>query len=134
MSLTERLKAAQAVRQAEAAGNSKSPPPETGASAVLDLRSNAEPALDLTDAQPDWALAEPIGASEGNGAGISYDPVRNGDASLAFGDAEPLIADRESRQLCPRCGGTTQIDLYDQVHQVVSLSCTTCFHMFRVPA
>ena len=125
MSLTERLKAAQAVRQAEAAGKAPSQPPEGGASAVLDLRRNAEPALDLTNNRPD---------GEGNGAGISYDPVRNGDASLAFGDADPLIADRESRQLCPRCGGTTQIDLYDQVHQVASLSCTTCFHMFRVPA
>ena len=67
------------------------------------------------------------------GGGIMYDPVRNGDATRSFAEAAPVVADRDSRQPCPRCGGATQIDLYDQVHMVASLSCNTCFHMFRVP-
>ena len=52
----------------------------------------------------------------------------------AFDDPSTLMADRMSTMLCPRCGGATQIDLFDQVHQTTSLSCLTCFHMFRVEA
>ena len=128
MSLSERLKAAQAVRQASAAAAAE----RAGADdreAVLDLRAADRPAVDLTGAPAD--ADGPAGAG---GSGIVYDPVRNGDASRAFGEVIPLVADRESRTPCPKCGGTTQIDLYDEVHQVISLSCNTCFHMFRVPA
>ncbi len=64
--------------------------------------------------------------------GISYNPVRDGDASAAFGDPSPFMPDRTSAIPCPRCGEATQIDLFDQVHQTTSLSCLTCFHMFRV--
>ncbi|MGZ4717783.1 MAG: hypothetical protein ACXWCB_13940, partial [Acidimicrobiales bacterium] len=80
------------------------------------------------DRSPD----EPVWAA--GAEGISYNPVRDGDATSAFGDPSPLMADRTSSILCPRCGGTTQIDLFDQVHQTTSLSCLTCFHMFRVQA
>ncbi len=129
MSLSERLKAAQAVRQASAAAAGARTGAE-GDEAVLDLRGPDQPAVDLTGTtSPDEGAAPGAG-----GSGIVYDPVRNGDASRAFGDVIPLVADRESRQPCPRCGGATQIDLYDQVHQVISLSCNSCFLMFRVPA
>jgi len=33
---------------------------------------------------------------------------------------------------CLRCGGAAHIDLFDQVHHTLSLSCVECFHMFRV--
>jgi len=135
MSLTERLKAAQAVRQAEAAPSLG--PPAEPAEAVLDLRTASELAVDLTGSEPTRAIADPAGPAGPTGGisgGTSYDPVRSGDASLASGDGNPLVADRVSYQNCPRCGGPTQVDLFDQVHQMVSLSCNTCFHMFRAPA
>ena len=64
--------------------------------------------------------------------GIAYDPVRSGDSSTSFGDHSPTVVDRASAYSCPRCGAPTQIDLIDQVHQTVSLSCKSCFHMFRI--
>lgn len=131
MTLSERLKAAEANRQAEARraqpGDAFTPADDD---AVLDLRASGTPLIDLGDGQPNWTFVE---TDQSGGMGIDYDPVRNGDASHAFGDAQTLAADRLSTVPCPRCGGTTQIDLFDQVHQMVSLSCNTCFHMFRVP-
>lgn len=124
MSLSERLKAAEAVRRSASA-------PPLAEQAVVDLRAPSAPTIDLTGNDPDWVFADPAPAADG---GIAYDPTRKGDASLAFGDGDSLLADRRSAQPCPRCGGPTQVDLYDQVHQMVSLSCTTCFHMFRQPA
>ena len=68
--------------------------------------------------------------------GVSYDPVRNGDASSAFGTPDSVVADHPpvhpQADPCPRCSGPTQVDLVDQVHQTASLSCLDCFHMFRV--
>ena len=82
MSLSERLRAAEVVRQA-----SSEP-----AGPIADLSQPMSPVLDLTD-----------------------------------GSTKPSAA-----VTCPRCGGATHIDLFDQVHQTLSLSCVECFHMFRV--
>ena len=103
MSLSERLKAAEAARQI---AEHPLDAPEQDA-VVLDLRPHMAPLLDLTDVG-----AEPL---------TPPTPL-----------PLPVDEDRRSDHPCPRCGGVTQIDLFDQVHQTVSLSCTECFHMFRV--
>jgi hypothetical protein len=82
MSLSERLRVADAARQTSS----------RAANPVIDLSQPAAPVLDLTDA--------------------TMKPT--------------------ATVLCPRCGGPTHVDLFDQVHQTLSLSCTECFHMFRV--
>ena len=78
------------------------------------------------------ATDEPVWAA--GAEGISYNPVRDGDATAAFGEPPPAWPTARPPSLCPRCGGATQIDLFDQVHQTTSLSCLACFHMFRVEA
>jgi hypothetical protein len=136
MSLTERLKAAEAVRLANE--HPLEAPPEQP---VVDLRTASEPLIDLTGVPAQSASASaPRSASpmtlvppiKAGSVGISYNPVRTGDASLTFGEMVPVEEDRQSDQVCPRCGSVTQVDLFDQVHQMLSLSCTQCFHMFRV--
>ena len=133
MSLSDRLRAAELKRRGIATDTADS---------TIDLTSEGAAVIDLTarrhkssgstlepyrfDPSPD----EP--ALTAGAVGISYNPVRDGDATSAFGDPSPLMTDRTSSIPCPKCGGTTQIDLYDQVHQTTSLSCLDCFHMFRV--
>ena len=107
MSLSNRLRAAEEQRR-RATGSGGAPAADDP---VIDLSSADGPQLDLT---------RPAGSS----------PL--GDASFAFAGPVPLGADRLPHRACPRCGGATQVDLLDQVHQTVSLSCTSCFHMFRV--
>jgi hypothetical protein len=121
MSLSERLKEAEHERR-----RSAGLPPERALDAfgpVVDVTGadSGGTVIDLTD------RTDPQAAS-----GIAYDPVRTGDASSAFGDPAPVVPDRLSNYACPRCGGRTQVDLIDQVHQTVSLSCLSCFHMFRI--
>jgi len=140
MSLSDRLRAAEEKRRglatdADEASTIDLTSPDA---AVIDLTARRQrssggphPAGDTLEPYPFGAPAdEPVWAV--GAEGISYNPVRDGDATSAFGDPSPLMADRTSPILCPRCGGATQIDLFDQVHQTTSLSCLTCFHMFRV--
>jgi hypothetical protein len=129
MSLSQRLKEAERERRRSAGLPPEPPvrpePPEADVDA-------AEPVVDVTGPSADVIdLTRRAGGPAGAG-GIAYDPVRNGDASSAFGEAAPVATDRMSNHPCPRCGGPTQVDLIDQVHQTVSLSCLSCFHMFRV--
>jgi len=144
MSLSERLRAAEQQRK-------RAESPSSDDDSTIELTSTGAAVIDLTsrrrqgpgpypgarvddgtlepyrfDPTPD----EPVWAA--GAEGISYNPVRDGDATSAFGDPSPLLADRSTATPCPRCGGTTQIDLFDQVHQTTSLSCIDCFHMFRV--
>jgi hypothetical protein len=145
MSLSDRLRAAEQKRQGTA-------PPDDDSS--VDLTTDGAAVIDLTtrrrqgsgpypgapgqrDTLEPYPFDQPVddGPVWAAGAeGISYNPVRDGDASAAFGDPSPQMADRTSSTPCPRCGGVTQIDLFDQVHQTTSLSCLSCFHMFRVQA
>jgi hypothetical protein len=145
MSLSDRLRAAEQKRQRTA------PPTDDP---ELDLTPEGAAVIDLTtrrrqsvgpypgapgqrDTLEPYRFDQPVdeGPVWAAGAeGISYNPVRDGDASAAFGDPSPSMADRTSSTPCPRCGGVTQIDLFDQVHQTTSLSCLSCFHMFRVEA
>ena len=127
MSLSQRLKEAEQARR-----RSAGLPPERPSAAdddpVVDVSGPTADVIDLTRRTASSATPlDPSGA-----AGIVYDPVRHGDASSAFGDPAPVATDRLSTYACPRCGSRTQVDLIDQVHQTVSLSCLSCFHMFRV--
>jgi hypothetical protein len=61
------------------------------------------------------------------------------DADVDLDDGrEPVLRNPQvgarSRIECEQCGGPCQIDLIDAVNQTVSLSCLSCFHMFRVDA
>jgi hypothetical protein len=124
MTLSQRLKEAEHERR-----RSAGLPPEPPAKSV----DSSDLVVDVTEADTTGTVIDLTQRSApGGAAGIAYDPVRNGDASSAFGDPLPLVLDRESSYACPRCGGRTQVDLVDQVHQTVSLSCLSCFHMFRV--
>ena len=136
MSLSQRLKEAEQERRRSAGLPPEPPatPASTSSEPVVDVTGPTADVIDLTRRSAASAIplgsttpAEPPGA-----AGIAYDPVRHGDASRGFGEAEPLTTDRLSNYPCPRCGSRTQGDLVDQVHQTVSLSCLSCFHMFRV--
>jgi len=119
MSLSQRLKEAEKERRISAGLPPERPAPE----AVVELGPSDEVVIDLTQAE----------RPEVGTTGIAYDPVRNGDAASAFGDHEPELALPDVASYpCPRCGGRTQVDLVDQVHQTISLSCLSCFHMFRV--
>jgi hypothetical protein len=126
MSLSQRLKQAEDERRrwagppAEPAERTDEPAVASAPPASVILGDEDEVVVDLTERVP-------MG-----GGGIAYDPVRNGDATSAFGDPEPVLTDRTTTVVCPRCGGPTQVDLVDQVHQTTSLSCLDCFHMFRV--
>ena len=123
MSLSQRLKEAEHERR-RSAGLPPEPPAKVDPSApIVDVTASDTTGnvIDLTERSAAAATS-----------GIVYDPVRNGDASSAFGDPEPVVLDRLSSYPCPRCGGRTQVDLVDQVHQTVSLSCLSCFHMFRI--
>lgn len=123
MSLSQRLKEAEHERR-----RSAGLPPERPAKV-----DPSAPVVDITASDSTGNVIDLTERTSSNGAsGIAYDPVRSGDASSAFGDPEPLVLDRLSSYPCPRCGGRTQVDLFDQVHQTVSLSCLSCFHMFRI--
>jgi hypothetical protein len=112
----------------------------TSGAAVIDLTARRQQAGHGSRSPGDALRPYPFDATSDSNVwaagaeGISYNPVRDGDATSAFGEPSPLMADRSSNTPCPRCGGLTQIDLYDQVHQTTSLSCLSCFHMFRVHA
>ena len=130
MSLSQRLKQAQYERR-RSAGLPVEPPDRTRGDettrdgAVVELDGSQEGVvIDLTRSLP-HAVSP---------TGIDYDPVRYGDATGGFGDFLTEPSDNRSTYPCPRCGGSTQIDLIDQVHQTISLSCLNCFHMFRVDA
>ena len=144
MSLSDRLRAAEQQRRSstDTDDSDDAALDLTSGAAVIDLTArrrqisgnrsgrggadgSLEPYLFEPSDDPVWAA----GAE-----GISYNPVRDGDASAAFGEPSSFMADRMSPIPCPRCGEATQIDLFDQVHQTTSLSCLTCFHMFRVEA
>jgi hypothetical protein len=144
MNLSDRLRAAERQRRGLA--------PTTDDDSSLDLTDEGAAVIDLTarrrqgsgrgagapgTSDPLEPYPFPPPADDGpvwaaGAEGISYNPVRDGDATAAFGDPSPFMADRTSNTPCPRCGGATQVDLYDQVHQTTSLSCLSCFHMFRV--
>src|SRR3954471_7923207 len=108
MTLSERLKVA-AIARRNAAGLPDEPALRGWAG---DRAPSPEPVIDLTD----------------DAVGIAYNPVRSGDASSAFGDLDTETRHRADGIECPRCGAATHLDLFDQVHQTASLSCTSCFH------
>jgi hypothetical protein len=134
VSLSQRLKEAAQERRISAGLPPEPDPAPTDAAgadptadpAVVDLSDPAgdDVVIDLTQ-----VLARDLGPT-----GVAYDPVRDGDATRSFDgdDSSLLTGNQAAADPCPRCGGRTQIDLIDQVHQTVSLSCLSCFHMFRV--
>lgn len=136
MSLSQRLKDAEQDRQraAEVSGEDGGQDSNSNVIDLSDVRSAAEQAHG-SGAGPSQPLEHALRDARLTAVaptGIAYDPVRNGDASSAFHDPDPITLDRASNYECPRCGGTTQVDLIDQVHHTVSLSCLDCFHMFRL--
>jgi hypothetical protein len=135
MSLSQRLKEAEEQRRQLSAPPGDRVVTDSGGSNVIDLtdaRIAADRQLASDDQQPLEHALRGARLTAVSPTGIAYDPVRNGDATSAFHDPDPMVLDRLSSYECPRCGGETQVDLIDQVHQTVSLSCLECFHMFRV--
>ena len=136
MSLTARLKQAEQKRR-KSAGLPDLPGDREPDEPVVDLSQTGASVIDLTGARTAAeATAETLSApgprlTSVPDRSIAFDPVRDGDATSAFRDRDP-VTDGRTRYPCPRCGSATQIDLIDQVHQTVSLSCLSCFHMFRV--
>jgi hypothetical protein len=113
MSLSERLKVAE---QARRGSSGLTPGAPISPSAMVDLTEPIAPVLDLTDRYDD----------------ISSGPAPGAGASGEFDETMPVADDRTTGTPCPRCGGTTRLDLIDQVHQTASLGCTSCFYMFKV--
>jgi hypothetical protein len=107
MSLSDRLKQAEQDRSPSAMPSldpaARIAPPVT-VSPVIDLTRGFEPILDLTDR--------------------SMAPIE------LFGMDGPTHHE-PAETPCPRCGGPTHVDMFDQVQQATSLSCLACFHMFR---
>ena len=127
MSLSERLKVAERARRRST--GDVAPEANSRPEVTLDLSSPGAAVVDLTDLAPAPTTAI---APEAPLDAISYSPMRNGDGSSAFTDVSPATRLRTAGIVCPRCGGATQLDLFDQVHNTASLSCSSCFHMFRV--
>ena len=133
MSLSERLKQAQQERS-----STHEPAVPDPTAPVIDVTPEDGPVLDLTTpTTPTTAPIALFGIDGGAGAGtstegVSYSPIRTGGASSAFSEFDPVTADHTTGTLCPRCGGPTHLDMVDQVHQMASLSCLACFHMFQV--
>ena len=143
MSLSDRLRAAEQQRRSSTTSADDSTLDLTSSdAAVIDLTARRQQSSGSRAGHGSESTLEPYRFEPGpdepmwaaGAEGISYNPVRDGDATRAFDDPTTLMADRMSSMLCPRCGGATQIDLFDQVHQTTSLSCLACFHMFRVEA
>ncbi len=145
MSLSQRLKAAEYDRRL-AAGlpvDHLDRPGEPGQAPVqLDVRQPGDPVIDLT--QSDWAdvieLGQPPQAPTApprptgdspSSVETSAPPGSGGPDDVSV--AGPQVGER-SRLECPHCGGPTQIDLVDTVGHTISLSCLSCYHMFRVEA
>jgi len=136
MSLSQRLKEAERERRRSAGLPPEPPSPSESTEPLVDVSGPGADVIDLTERTSSNAVpllsATPASDDPQGASGIAYDPVRHGDASSAFGDTAPVVVDRLSNYACPRCGGRTQVDLIDQVHQTISLSCLSCFHMFRI--
>ncbi len=136
MSLSQRLKAAEYDRRL-AAGLPVDhlSRPAVGEQARVDVRKPDAPVVDLTEGP--WADVIEMG----DGASMSTPPSVDEptpqhsldepvDEPVSIG---PQVGQR-SRLECPQCGGPTQVDLVDPVGHTVSLSCLSCYHMFRVEA
>jgi hypothetical protein len=130
MSLSQRLKAAEYDRRL-AAGLpvdhlTKSVPVEE---ARVDVTTSEAPVIDLTEA---WAQRDviPIERSTPRPKRASATTSPGTSEASAFSGA-PEVGQR-SRVECEQCGGPCQVDLVDALHQTVSLSCLSCYHMFRV--
>ncbi len=143
MTLSQRLREAEYDRRL-AAGlpvdhlrTSAPPPAEAAAQARLDLSEPDAPVIDLTRARPARdAIVTPV--PERHDAAPSRSDATTGAPGTASSDEGTGAAitaasvGQRSRIECPQCGGPTQIDLVDAVNQTVSLSCLSCFHMFRM--
>ena len=129
MSLSQRLKAAEYDRRL-AAGLpvdhlTKSAPAEQ---ARVDVTAAEAPVVDLTEA---WARRDVIPVERRPPARRRRRPPPRRDAEAPASSGAPEVGQR-SRIECEQCGGPCQVDLVDAVNQTVSLSCLSCYHMFRV--
>ena len=130
MSLSQRLKAAEYDRRL-AAGLpvdhlTKSVPAEQ---ARVDVTAAEAPVIDLTEA---WARREVIPVESPTprpSPASATTPPETSEAPASSG--VPEVGQR-SRIECEQCGGPCQVDLVDALNQTVSLSCLSCYHMFRV--
>jgi hypothetical protein len=134
MSLSDRLKQAEQER-------SPTRPPTGDAGTVgsapvgpvIDLTRASGPVLDLTDRSTApielFGVGDPTGTSPT--PAVSFIPLRADDLTSDFDDIDPRVANQAATP-CPRCSGPTHVDMFDQVQQTASLSCLSCFHMFRV--
>jgi hypothetical protein len=114
MTLSDRLKAAEYERRLAAGLPVDHLTPPDAPQAKLRLE-RSEPVIDLTQS---WSSTVANAAK----------PATSEAPTMQL----PQVGDR-SRVECEQCGGACQIDLVDAVNHTVSLSCLTCFHMFRVP-
>ncbi len=129
-SLSDRLKAAQYDRRV-AAGLPVDhlERPEPAPEARLDVSPSGDAVIDLTRS---WAPAAPTRELHP----IDTDRLRRPDPVQAppapTSGALPQEGER-ARVECEQCGGPCQVDLVDPYNQTVSLSCLSCYHMFRAP-
>jgi len=128
MSLSQRLKAAEYDRRV-AAGLpvdhlTKAPAPTE--QARVDVTQSEAPVVDLTDP---WATRDVIPLKP-----RTADPsaTTSAESSAAPASVGPPVVGQRSRIECEQCGGPCQVDLVDALNQTVSLSCLSCYHMFRV--
>ncbi len=135
MSLSQRLKAAEYDRRLAAGlpvDHLNRPSAGQTENIQVDVRGPGAPVIDLTDAT--WAdvieMGEP-GAKASNSA--DHGQPADEDPPSNVVELGPQVGQR-SRLECPQCGGPTQVDLVDAVGHTVSLSCLSCYHMFRVEA
>jgi hypothetical protein len=152
MSLSDRLKAAEYDRRLAAGLPVDHLSPVAPPQARVDVSQGGAPVLDLTEPWPTADVIPLASVSDAASAATAHDrglaPTGLVDASLAptgvarddeLDDAHhPILRNTQvgarSRIECEQCGGPCQIDLIDAVNQTVSLSCLSCFHMFRVEA
>ena len=146
MSLSHRLKAAEYDRRLAAGLPVDHLAPVPDDDPIDDFTTPAKPILDLTDVLPSTDVI-PLGvtssgrATPGQGSAAMAGGLRSESrvdaqvGGIPVDSDEPTSASQigaRSRIECENCGGPCQIDLIDAINQTVSLSCLSCYHMFRV--
>jgi hypothetical protein len=135
MSLSQRLKAAEYDRRVAAGlpvDHLKGPSTGQTENVQVDVRESATPVIDLTDAP--WADVIELGEARAPASTAAPEAERTAEDGADQAVAMGVRVGQRSRLECPHCGGPTQVDLVDTVGHTVSLSCLSCYHMFRVEA
>jgi hypothetical protein len=141
MSLSQRLKAAEYDRRLAAGLPVDHLAPGPVDDPIEDFTRPAKPILDLTDVLSPADVIPIRATSPVPARPDDRSAPTNRDRPAEAGVATPISSDEltpssqigaRSRIECENCGGPCQIDLIDAINQTVSLSCLSCYHMFRV--